>query len=77
MGNFNYRAGEPVPAALPLAGGWDFQTGKKKSKTPRLFSAHASHFNTAVSQVMPDGVTQVCVRPLSYTVKAKAPDFLK
>lgn len=77
MGNFNYRPGEPVPTALPLAGGWDFQTRKKKSKNPRLFSAHASHMNTPVSQVMQDGVTQCCVRPLSYTVKAKAPDFLK
>ncbi|GMI16102.1 hypothetical protein TrLO_g4832 [Triparma laevis f. longispina] len=76
MGDFNYRSGPSVPKAMPLAGGWDFATRQKTSKAPLLFSAHASHINNG-SQVVQDGMTQCCVRPMSHIVKAKAPHFLK
>ena len=75
MGDFNYRSGPSIPKAMPLAGGWDLASRKKKSKEPLLFSAHASHINN--SQVLQDGMTQCCVRPMSHTIKAKAPHFLK
>lgn len=77
LGNFEYRDGPPVPKALPKAGGWDNQSRKNHSKEPLLFSAHASHFNATSSNVLPDGVTTVCTRRLSYTVKACDSNFLK
>lgn len=77
MGNTNYREGPPVPQALPLAGGWDKSTRLSRSKQPLRFSAHASHLTRTVSAVIEDGITQCCVRPLSFHVKASAPNFLK
>jgi Ca2+-binding EF-hand superfamily protein len=74
-GNFNFREGPPVPAAMPKAGGWDTRTRQYKSKKPLLFNAHASHIDHGA--VLEDGVTALCTRPLSYNVKATAPNFLK
>ena len=73
LGNFNYREGESLPPPLRPAG-VNFQHNDKQGK---LFSAHASHLSRTVSQVLEDGISVCCVRPHSYNVKAKAPNFLK
>ncbi|GMH57192.1 hypothetical protein TrRE_jg580 [Triparma retinervis] len=75
MGDLNYRAGPPVPAAKPKAGGWDKTTRQERGKKPLLFNAHASHIDHGA--VLEDGVTALCTRPLSYNIKASAPNFLK